>query len=51
MPDAKETGEPGRVWERRVEPHLDSYMGKVFESIVKEAYARHHEGWGLGAAL
>lgn len=46
-----EMGDPGRVWERRVEPHLDTYMGKVFEGIVREAYARHHEGWGLGAAL
>ena len=46
-----ETGEPVRVWERRVNPHLDTYMGKVFEGIVREAYARHHEGWGLGAAL
>jgi AAA+ ATPase superfamily predicted ATPase len=45
-----ETGGARQVWTRRVEPLLDDYMGKVFEGICREAYARHHERWGLPGA-
>lgn len=41
------TDEAERVWDQRVQPALDSYMGKVFEDICREAYSRHHHGWGL----
>ena len=44
-----EAGEVGPVWEHGVEPHLDRYMGKVFEEMVSDAYHRHHKRWGLGA--
>lgn len=46
-----ERGEEERVWTARVEPHLNGYMGKVFERICGEAFHRHHDAWGLGAAL
>jgi hypothetical protein len=37
----------GQVWHRRVDPLLNDYMGKVFERISREAFARHHASWGL----
>lgn len=40
-----------QVWARRVEPHLNDYMGKVFERICREAFVRHHDAWGLPGAL
>lgn len=46
-----ETGEARRVWDQRVEPHLDSYMGKVFEQIAREAFVRLHEEWNLGGIV
>lgn len=46
-----ETGGARQVWETRVEPLLNDYMGKVFEGICREAYVRHHESWGLSGAL
>lgn len=42
-----ETGEIGRVWEQRIRPALDTYMGKVFEDMSREAFVRHHERWDL----
>lgn len=42
-----ETGGARQVWSRRVEPLLNDYMGKAFESICREAFLRHHESWGL----
>src|SRR5699024_10935993 len=45
-----EIGDARRVWEHHVEPHLDAYMGKVFESICAEAYRHLHETWGLAGA-
>lgn len=41
------TQSPRAVWERHVEPNLDSYMGLVFEGMVEEAYYRLHEALGL----
>lgn len=31
-----EIGEAGRVWKERVNPHLDEYLGKVFEDVCRE---------------
>lgn len=41
------TGDPKTVWEARIEPNLDTYMGKVFEEICQEAFLRHHARWRL----
>lgn len=35
-----ETGDPRAVWSEEVAPRLDQYMGKVFERMCEEAYAR-----------
>lgn len=40
-------GEPTKVWSGLVQPYLDDYMGKVFERIVREAFERQHQRWGL----
>lgn len=45
-----ETGDPREVWADDVAPGLSAYMGKTFERIVREAFARHHAAWGLSAA-
>jgi hypothetical protein len=45
-----ETGGARQVWDKRIEPLLNDYMGKVFERICREAYVRHHEAWGLAGA-
>lgn len=42
-----ETGRPEEVWEEKIEPVLDGYLGKVYEGIVREAFARKHGDWGL----
>jgi hypothetical protein len=34
---------PHAVWQSHVAPHLDTYMGHIFERIVEQAYYRHHE--------
>jgi hypothetical protein len=44
------TDDPRRVWDARIRPHLDSYMGHPFEMIVRQAHARYHAAWGLPAA-
>ena len=46
-----ETGGARQVWERRIVPQLDEYMGKAFERICREAFIRHHDAWGLPGAL
>ena len=46
-----ETGEAARVWVQRIQPQLDTYMGKVFEGMCRDAFARHHERWGLPGAV
>lgn len=38
------------VWTERVAPAFDTYMGKVFETMVAAAYRRFHAAWGLPAA-
>lgn len=43
-------GASDTVWAERVAPALDTYMGKVFETICAEAYRRFHADWGLAAA-
>lgn len=41
------TQSPRAVWEHHVAPHLDTYMGLVFEGMVEQAYYRLHEPLGL----
>lgn len=46
------TGNAETVWKERIDPFLDTYMGKVFEPMCAESYARFHRRWGLpGAAV
>jgi AAA+ ATPase superfamily predicted ATPase len=45
-----ETGDIREVWQNQVQSNLDDYMGKVFEGICREAYARCHGSWGLSGA-
>jgi AAA+ ATPase superfamily predicted ATPase len=42
-----EVGEPFEVWLSLVQPHLDQYMGKVFEDMVRQAFLRLHQRWDL----
>lgn len=44
------TGNGAEVWAQRVAPFLDTYMGKVFEMMCREAYGRYHQRWGLPGA-
>jgi AAA+ ATPase superfamily predicted ATPase len=43
-------GDPRRVWEDSVAPHLSTYMGRIFERLCRQAYRRHHDDWGLPGA-
>ncbi|HZJ09628.1 MAG TPA: ATP-binding protein [Trueperaceae bacterium] len=36
-----------KLWEAKVEPELDQYMGLEFERIVRQAYDRHTSDLGL----
>ncbi len=48
-----ETNEPDsatRIWRRRVAPHLNDYMGPVFERICRDGYHRYADRWGLSPA-
>jgi uncharacterized protein len=45
-----ELDDPRRVWEARIAPHLDAYLGHTFETIVRQAYARYVRRWGMPAA-
>jgi AAA+ ATPase superfamily predicted ATPase len=38
---------PDVVWGAVIAPHLDTYMGRIFEGIVREAYQRYSTNWGL----
>lgn len=42
-----ETGQATSIWKNRVEPHLDQYMGKAFESMIREAFTGpgSRRGW------
>ncbi|HEV2444240.1 MAG TPA: DUF234 domain-containing protein, partial [Steroidobacteraceae bacterium] len=44
-----ERGQADTVWKGSVAPHLDTYMGKVFEGMARQAYTRYHEAWKLPA--
>jgi AAA+ ATPase superfamily predicted ATPase len=46
-----ETGAVREVWEHHVEPHLNGYMGKVFEQMCRQAFRRYHSDWGLPGPL
>ena len=43
LESALETQSPRAVWEARIAPNLDAYMGLVFEGLVEEAYYRLQE--------
>lgn len=43
------TDDPHRFWRQRIAPALDSYMGRPFEMIVRQAVTRYHDRWGLPA--
>lgn len=45
-----QTGAVREVWEHHIQPHLDAYMGKVFERICYQAFTRYHARWGLAGA-
>lgn len=38
------------VWQHHVEPQLNSYMGRIFERMCRDAYRRYHDAWGLPGA-
>lgn len=42
-----ELGDAREVWEAKIDPTLDTYMGKVFERICREGFVRKHEEWNL----
>ncbi len=44
-----ERGMMNEVWKASVAPALDTYMGKAFEGMARQAYTRYHEDWGLPA--
>jgi AAA+ ATPase superfamily predicted ATPase len=44
------TGDPAAIWQDAIEPHLNGYMGGVFERLVAQAYTRQHIVWGLPGA-
>lgn len=46
-----EIADPAEVWRRRIEPHLNTHMGRVFESICREAFSRYHVRWDLPMAV
>jgi len=44
------TGADSRAfWDAYIAPRLDTYMGAIFEQMVREAYMRYHRSWGLPA--
>lgn len=47
LESALATQSPRAVWDGYVAPHLDGYLGLVFEGIVQEAYYRLREPLGL----
>lgn len=46
-----ELGHAREVWRDDVEPHLDTYTGKVFESVARQALLRFHERWDLATSV
>jgi AAA+ ATPase superfamily predicted ATPase len=42
-----ERGKVSDVWKTSVAPTLDTYMGKAFEGMARQAYTRYHEEWKL----
>jgi hypothetical protein len=44
-----ERGKVTDVWKTSVAPTLDTHMGKVFETMARQAYTRYHEEWDLPA--
>lgn len=46
-----ELGHAADVWRDEVRPNLDTYTGKIFESIAREAFYRFYDAWGLEAPV
>lgn len=46
-----ETGDPAEVWQERVEPFVNDYMGGIFEAVARQAFGRYHQLWGLPGAV
>jgi hypothetical protein len=44
------TADSRAFWHAYIAPRLDTYMGPIFEQIVREAYTRYHERWNLPMA-
>lgn len=42
-----ERGKVADVWKTSVAPTLDTYIGKAFEGMARQAYTRYHEEWKL----
>jgi AAA+ ATPase superfamily predicted ATPase len=42
-----ERGKVSDVWKTSVAPVLDTYMGRAFEGMARQAYTRYHEEWKL----
>ncbi len=43
-------GDARGFWDTCVANELDAYMGRPFEAMVRQAYQRYHEDWGLPPA-
>lgn len=48
---ALEMGEAREIWDIGIAPELSTYMGTVFETVAREAFARKHQAWGLPPAV
>lgn len=51
LESALATQAPTAVWESRIEPNLDAYMGHVFEGMVEQAYYRLQASLSLPLVL
>ncbi len=46
-----ERGSAASIWENRIKPHLNTYIGHIFERLCFQAYTRFAEKWGLSFPL
>jgi len=47
LESALATQDPAAIWQEHVAPRFDTYMGRIFEAIVEEAYYRLQAPLGL----
>src|SRR5690606_40063608 len=47
LESALATQDPAAIWQEYVAPRFDAYMGRIFETIVEEAYYRLQAPLGL----